>query len=65
MIDESILSPPPNDRIEPRAINMLLPIAVMVLMMPLGLWITGDGDFRAGSGSTSVLWAVMSALAVS
>jgi len=65
MIDEEILSPPPNDRIEPRAVNMLLPIAVMVIMMPLGLWITGEGDFRAGSGSTSVLWAVLAALAVS
>ncbi|MEX1256246.1 MAG: Na+/H+ antiporter NhaC family protein [Gemmatimonadota bacterium] len=65
LIDEEILSPPPNERIEPRAVNMLLPIAVMVLMMPLGLWITGEGDFRAGSGSTSVLWAVLAALAVS
>ncbi|MEX0842926.1 MAG: Na+/H+ antiporter NhaC family protein, partial [Gemmatimonadota bacterium] len=27
-------------------------------------WITGDGDLRAGSGATSVLWAVMIALAV-
>jgi tetracycline resistance efflux pump len=44
-------------------LNMLLPIGVMVLMMPLGLWITGDGDLRSGSGSTSVLWAVLAALA--
>jgi len=65
MIDEEILSPPPNDRIEPRAMNMLVPIAVMVLMMPVGLWITGGGDLRAGSGSTSVLWAVLAALASS
>jgi tetracycline resistance efflux pump len=65
MVDESILSPEPNDRIPPRAMNMVVPIAVMVLMMPVGLWITGDGDLRAGSGSTSVLWAVMAALAAS
>jgi len=65
MIDESILSPRPNDRIPARAINMLLPIGTMVAMMPVGLWVTGGGDLRAGSGSTSVLWAVLTALAVS
>jgi len=65
MIDEEILSPPPNDRIPPRAINMLVPIAVMVLMMPLGLWITGEGDLRSGSGSTSVLWSVLAGLGAS
>ncbi len=37
MIDEEILSPKPNDRIEPRAYNMFLPIAAMVLFMPVGL----------------------------
>ncbi|TVP58736.1 MAG: C4-dicarboxylate ABC transporter [Gemmatimonadales bacterium] len=63
MIDEAILSPEPDDRIPPRARNMIIPIVVMVLMMPVGLWITGDGDLRAGSGATSVLWAVMAALA--
>jgi tetracycline resistance efflux pump len=63
MIDEGILSPEPNDRIPPRAFNMVIPIVVMVLMMPLGLWITGQGDIRAGSGATSVLWAVLAALA--
>jgi tetracycline resistance efflux pump len=33
-----------------------------VLIMPLGLFITGEGDLTAGSGSTSVLWAVLIAL---
>ncbi len=65
MIDESILSPEPNDRIPPRAVNMILPIVTMVVMMPVGLWITGDGDLLSGSGSTSVLWAVLAALAMS
>ena len=31
----------------------------MVLMMPLALYITGDGNLIQGSGSTSVLWAVI------
>jgi Na+/H+ antiporter NhaC len=59
MIDEEILSPTPNERIEPRAYNMFLPIAAMVAFMPVGLLITGDGDLLAGSGSTSVLWSVL------
>jgi tetracycline resistance efflux pump len=63
LMDEQLLAGEPSDRIPPRAMNMILPIAVMVLMMPIGLIITGDGDLRAGSGSTSVLWAVLSGLA--
>jgi tetracycline resistance efflux pump len=62
MLDEDVLSPRPNEKIPPRAINMFLPIAVMVVMMPVSLLITGDGDMRAGSGSTSVLWAVLAGL---
>ncbi len=65
MIDEEILSPPPNDRLTPRMRNMVIPVIVLVVMMPLGLWITGEGDLRQGSGSTSVLWAVLAALAAS
>ena len=64
MLDPDVLSPPPNEKIEPRARNMFLPIATMVLMMPLALFITGGGDLREGSGATSVLWAVLAALAV-
>jgi tetracycline resistance efflux pump len=64
LLDPEVLAPPPNEKIPPRAFNMLIPIATMVLMMPLGLYITGGGDLRAGAGSTSVLWAVLAALAV-
>jgi tetracycline resistance efflux pump len=49
----------------PRASTMILPIATMILTMPLGLYITGNGDITAGSGSTSVLWAVLAGLAAS
>jgi len=64
MIDESILSPTPNEKIPPRAVNMVIPIVVMVLMMPISLLLTGRGNLMEGSGSTSVLWAVLSGLAV-
>ena len=64
MIDEEVLSPPPLEGVEPKARNMFLPIAAMVVFMPIGLYITGGGDLREGSGSTSVLWSVMMGLAV-
>ncbi|MFQ5536050.1 MAG: Na+/H+ antiporter NhaC family protein [Gemmatimonadota bacterium] len=64
MIDEEVLSPPPNPKLKPRALNMFLPIVSMVLFMPVGLYITGGGDIMAGSGSTSVLWSVLVALGV-
>lgn len=63
-VDEGALVPEPIGAIPPRAFNMILPLAAMVLMMPLGLWITGDGNLLDGSGSTSVLWAVLMGLAV-
>ena len=63
MVDEGILSPQPDERIEPRAINMVLPIVAMVIFMPVGLLITGGGDMSEGSGSTSVLWASLVGLA--
>lgn len=62
MVDETVLSPAPVGRIAPRARNMLVPIAVMVLTMPLGLYVTGGGSMLEGSGSTSVLWAVLAGL---
>ena len=63
-VDESALVPEPIGAIPPRVVNMLLPLGAMVLAMPLGLWITGDGDLLNGSGSTSVLWAVLTGLLV-
>jgi len=56
-----------NDAAEPRRdvgpALMLLPIAVVIGMVPVGLFVTGDGDLLAGSGSTAVLWAVLAGLA--
>lgn len=47
---------------EPRALDMLLPIGVMVATMPVGMLVTGHGHLIQGSGSTSVLWAVLAGL---
>ncbi len=63
LIDQEMLTPQITDKILPRPRNMLVPLAVMVGFMPLGLYITGDGNLMSGSGTTSVLWAVMAGLA--
>ena len=43
---------------------MLVPICALLLSMPISLYITGNGNFIEGSGSTSVLWSVLMALLV-
>jgi len=78
MISSEIISMEPVDKAVPKAMNMIIPIAVMVLMMPVGLIFTGWSQventdtislgqhlFKAlgkGSGSTAVLWSVLTAL---
>ena len=62
MVDPSILEEQDNVGSQDLARFMLVPIAVMVLAMPLGLYVTGNGVLSNGSGSTSVLWAVLAAL---
>ena len=39
--------------------RVLLPIVVLVLSVPIGLYLTGDGDILKGSGSTSVYYSVI------
>jgi len=65
LVSTEVVEIPTKEGIQPKAINMLLPILVMVLMMPIGLLITGDGNLTQGSGSTSVLWAVIASLITS
>lgn len=43
---------------------MIVPILSMILMMPVALYVTGDGNLIEGSGSVSILWSVTFALAV-
>jgi tetracycline resistance efflux pump len=63
MVDETLFAPP-DDTVKPSGWLMILPILTLVLMMPLGLLITGDGDLRSGQGAVSVLWSVIAAMAV-
>ncbi|MHB2156562.1 Na+/H+ antiporter NhaC family protein [Calditrichota bacterium GD2] len=80
MMSNEIVSMAKKEGVVPRARNMLIPIATMVFMMPVGLFYSGwtqlsdPGSmspgklfFEAigqGSGSKAVLWAVLSALLV-
>ena len=64
MIAEEVADIQPADDVTPRASNLLVPIAVMITMIFVGLWITGEGRIMDGSGSTAVLWAVGFAVAI-
>lgn len=64
LADPEQLAPPPPEDTPLRAANMVLPIGVMVASMPAFMLVTGGGVLAEGSGSTSVLWAVLLALGV-
>jgi len=64
MISEDIASLKPKKGTRHRSFNMVIPVTTMIIMMPVSLLITGKGDLTAGSGTTSVLWSVVSAILV-
>jgi tetracycline resistance efflux pump len=53
-----------HESAKPALLPMLLPIVAMVLAVPMGLYLTGDGDIFKGSGSTSVYYATIVTLIV-
>ena len=64
LISTEVVTMEAKEGIPPRALNMILPVVTMVVMMPVVLLITGKGNLMEGSGSASVLWAVIAGLAV-
>lgn len=62
MVDPSLISSDDDQAASPAF--MLAPIITMVAAVPLGLYVTGGGNLAEGSGSTSVLWAVLAGLLV-
>ena len=66
LVDTSAEETPEGERPEdiPSAWYMGLPIITMILMMPVGLYATGDGNIIEGSGSTAILWSVGAAILV-
>jgi len=64
LISDDVIMMKEKQGVPPRAINMILPVVTMVVMMPVVLFITGKGNLMEGSGSLSVLWAVICGLSV-
>ncbi|ARA93039.1 sodium:proton antiporter [Rhodothermaceae bacterium RA] len=64
LISAEVADLPPVETSPRQARDFIVPILVMVLMIFVGLWVTGDGNLMQGSGSTSVLWAVGAAIGV-
>ncbi len=64
LISDEVVMMEPKEGVPLRPINMLLPVVTMIVMMPVVLFITGKGNLMDGSGSLSVLWAVISGLGV-
>jgi len=62
IISEDVASLKPKKGIKHISINMIIPILIMIIMMPVSLLITGDGNLTSGSGSTAVLWSVIAAI---
>lgn len=81
LISSDVISMPAKEGTKGRAINMIVPIGVMVAMMPLMLMYTGWSQVQnidqlpffekifmalgSGSGSSAVLYSVLSAIIVS
>lgn len=64
MISSEVTATKPEPGIPLRMINMIAPIGAMVLTVPVVLYVTGEGDLTAGSGSSAVLWGVITGLVV-
>jgi len=78
MVSDEITSYPPKEGIQAKAYNMIVPLLVMVCMMPINLAYTGWSAVKEstsfldhlqqamgeGSGSSSVLYAVITSLLV-
>ena len=78
MVSDEVTSFPPKEGIPAKAYNMVVPLLVMVCMMPINLIYTGWNEVKTytstfdhvqqaigvGSGSSSVLYAVITALLV-
>ncbi len=64
LVSSEVLATAPAPGIPERARNMVAPLLVLLAMIFVGLWVTGEGDLLAGDGGTSVLWATLSAIVV-
>jgi len=59
MVSEEVSAIEAKSGIPKRVANMVVPILTMILMVPVVLYITGDGNIMNGNGSQAVLWGVI------
>ena len=64
LMDETVIEMHPIEEKKHLARNLVVPVVIMSIAMPIALIITGKGDITHGSGSTAVFWSVMLAIAV-
>ena len=64
LADPEEIAPPAAPDTPRRPVNLILPVVSMVLALPVAMYITGGGSLTAGSGSLSVLWAVIVGIGV-
>lgn len=48
--------------VKPHALYMIVPVAVLLVMVFVGLYVTGDGNIIKGSGSSSIFYAAIIAI---
>jgi Na+/H+ antiporter NhaC len=58
LVSDEVLSLPTKEGKTPRARNMVVPTLVLLTMVVLGLYITGEGNLLEGDGSTAIFWAM-------
>lgn len=78
LVSDEVTSFPPKEGVQPKAYNMIIPLLTMIVMMPVYLAFTGWNQVESftsfgnhlsqaigsGSGSSSVLYAVTTAIIV-
>jgi tetracycline resistance efflux pump len=64
LVSDGVLLIAPKEGVVPRAHNLFVPVAVMIISMISVLYVTGDGNPMSGSGSTAVLWAAVLSVVV-
>ena len=65
VVDPDVIAPAVETNIPPRAMNMLVPLGVMVAMMPLALWITGRAKLNAAAATAAAVAATQPGAATS
>jgi len=64
MVSEEVACIQPESGTPHHVRDLFVPMFMMVVMIFVSLFVTGNGNLMDGSGSTSVLWAVGSAIGV-